>query len=135
LNGDEVHIDISLDVSEIDGSWNWLYFGYSHTDEKVMAAVKGSHSDLKAVLKSGIAHNNPSKLLFQAGNPGSHHTINGYFYDVKFHYGIGSFMGYVEDIEAYFAEEDTHHPMPEACECGGTVMTPEHDFQAATEGY
>lgn len=100
-----------------------------------MAAVKGSKSDLKAVLKTGISHNNPSKILFQAGNPGGHHTINGYYYDCKFNYGTGSFMGLVEDIDNYFAQEDTHHPTAEACDCGGTVMTPEHDFQAATEGY
>jgi hypothetical protein len=64
LNGEEVHVDIPLDVDEVDGSWNWIYFGYSHTENKIMAALKGSKSDLKTVLKSNIAHNMPEKLLF-----------------------------------------------------------------------
>jgi hypothetical protein len=59
LNGEEVHIDIPIDVDEVDGSWNWLYFGYSHEENKVMAAYKGSKSDLKAVIKSNVSHNSP----------------------------------------------------------------------------
>lgn len=110
MNGEEIHIDIPIDVEEVDGSWNWLYFGYSHINNKVTAALKGSRSDLKAVLKNNVAHNNPNKLVFQAGNPGGHITVNGYYFDVKFQYGEGSYMGYVEDIEAYFEQEDTHHP-------------------------
>jgi hypothetical protein len=54
---------------------------------------------------------------------------------LKFKYGDGSFMGLVEDIENYFSQEDTHHPAEEACDCGGTVMTPEHDFREAQSGY
>jgi len=42
LNGEEVQIDIPLDVDEVDGSWNWIYFGYSHETKKAMAALKGS---------------------------------------------------------------------------------------------
>jgi len=75
-----------------------------------MAAVKGSRSDLKAVLRGGVSHNAPEKLLFQAGNPGGVTALNGYYEDVKFAYGEGSYFGLVEQIEAHFAEEDTHHP-------------------------
>jgi hypothetical protein len=46
LNGEEVHIDLPLEVDEVDGSWNWIYFGYSHASGKVSAALKGSKSDL-----------------------------------------------------------------------------------------
>jgi len=31
LNGESVNLDILLDVEEVDGAWNWIYFGYSHT--------------------------------------------------------------------------------------------------------
>jgi len=27
-----VNIDIALDADEVDGSWNWIYFGYSATE-------------------------------------------------------------------------------------------------------
>jgi len=64
LNGDEVHVDIPLDVDEIDGSWNWVYFGYSHLSSKIVAAVKGSKTELKTKLVSDVAHNMPEKLLF-----------------------------------------------------------------------
>jgi hypothetical protein len=40
-------------------------------------------------------------------------------------------MGYVEDIENYFEMPDNHHPTDESCQCGGTIMTPEHDFSGA----
>jgi hypothetical protein len=59
LNSEEVHIDLPLEVDEVDGSWNWIYFGYSHDESKVLAAVKGSRSDLKAVIRNNIGHNNP----------------------------------------------------------------------------
>jgi hypothetical protein len=59
LNGEEVHIDLPLEVDEVDGSWNWIYFGYSHGSGKVSAALKGSKSDLKTKLVSNIAHASP----------------------------------------------------------------------------
>jgi hypothetical protein len=45
LSGEEVHIDIPMDVNEVDGAWNWIYFGYSHLSSKVRAAYKGAYSD------------------------------------------------------------------------------------------
>jgi hypothetical protein len=41
LNGENVDLDIELDVDEVDGAWNWIYFGYSAAHQKVVAAVKG----------------------------------------------------------------------------------------------
>jgi len=64
LEGEEIHIDIEMDVEEIDGSWNWLYFGYSHTESKLTAAYKGAKSDLKAILRNSVSHDSPSSLKF-----------------------------------------------------------------------
>jgi len=67
--GDNVDIDIEVDPSEIDGAWNWIYFGYSSTSHKVFAAYKGEHSDLKVKMESNVVHNNPEKLHFKVGTP------------------------------------------------------------------
>jgi hypothetical protein len=69
-------------------------------------------------------------LKFVAGNPGGHYTINGYYYDIKFTYGEGSFLPHTEDIEIHL-NEFTSYPSSDDCACGGTVMTPEHNFSGA----
>jgi len=60
LEGDNVNLDISLAVDEIDGVWNWIYFAYNHEEGKIMAAVKGGKTDLKTKMASGISHNVPT---------------------------------------------------------------------------
>jgi hypothetical protein len=88
ISSDEtVNIDIELDVDEVDGSWNFIYFGYNADTQLVTAAVKGSKSSLKTRTKHGIVHNAPKKLNFAAGNPGGSHTVNGYYFNIQFNYG------------------------------------------------
>jgi len=41
-------------------------------------------------------------------------------------------MGGAEKIHKHY--KSTSKPKPEACDCGGTVMTPEHDFTKEKKG-
>jgi hypothetical protein len=87
----------------------------------MVAAVKGSKSDMKVRVLSHVKHNaKPAALKFAAGNPGSQKTVNGYFFDIKFKPGM--YHDLTTEITKYF--EKTAKPLPEKCQCGGTVMTP-----------
>jgi hypothetical protein len=69
-------------------------------------------------------------LKFVAGNPGGHNTINGLYYDITFNYGEGSFLPHTEDVEIHL-NEFASYPSNDGCDCGGTIMTPEHNFSGA----
>lgn len=56
------------------------------------------------------------------------------YYDVRFRYGPDSWLAFTQDVVDYF-DNEINVPEMENCDCGGTIMTPTHDFSAATEGY
>lgn len=88
-----ITLDITLEVDEIDGSWNFVYFGYNGETGSVYAAVKGSNSDMKVATASGITHDSSDTLDFQVGSPAGSYTINGYYFNNQINTGDASYFG------------------------------------------
>nr|AWX67867.1 carboxy-terminal crystallin fold protein [Philasterides dicentrarchi] len=89
-NNNNMWQDMSYDERDLDGSWNWVYFGYSLEMQRAFAFVKfGRSGETKSLMWEQIAHDdNIKKLRFILGNCGmpNWYGFHGNFYDVRFRY-------------------------------------------------
>lgn len=111
-NGNQYQ-DIDYDYTkEFDGSWNFIYFGYSNTEKRVFAFVRFGKTDRVASLNwNGIVHNLPPRLLkFVVGRSSGVYNMNGRYSSIKFNYKRGAFIG---DENTILNSYLTNNPRPQ----------------------
>lgn len=123
-NNANVYVEEPILFSELEGTWLWIYSGFSKAENKFVVFVRIPRYEKDIFIEIPVVHKeHTEKIRLDLGWDGYVTPLQGTYFDVDFSWGHdGEFHGTAEEIGAFF---DAHHsdPVENAWEHGDELLT------------
>jgi len=108
----ESHKTIGLTWETFEGTWYYIYCGYSYARETASAYVRSDDAaTLKGVQLTNKKHRSPLKALYFSFGSDTGYNVNGLYADLQFLYRAGAYASSNTDFGGWFLQHVNAHPV------------------------
>lgn len=103
-----LYVDEQILFSELQGSWNWVYAGYSEAQGLLSVVIYVARTDRVISFQVNAKHfDDTEKIYLEVGYDGYLPALQASFYDIRFSWGPtdGEFNADAESAHSFFQRE------------------------------